>query len=153
LVRLLQTLQGQQIQLGEPFWPAHPRFDSIKPGSEQYNWFASAVAEQYERSISYSSIFSGASEVLAWLCAQPFASTEMERRRVLVAARTGQRPTVPRRLCEVKPDHLNADIWRAGGVPGTIVGLLQPSRNEQCPCGSGKRYKHCCGSYKDAIGR
>ena len=21
-------------------------------------------------------------------------------------------------------------------------------RNEQCPCGSGKRYKHCCGSYK-----
>jgi FkbM family methyltransferase len=153
LQRLSQTLQGQQIQLGEPFWPAHPRFDSMKPGSEQYIWFASAVAEQYERSFSHSSIFSGASEVLAWLCAQPFASTEMERRRVLIAARAGQRPTVPRRLCEVKPDHLNADIWRAGGVPGTIVGPLQPSRNEQCPCGSGKRYKHCCGSYIEAIGR
>jgi glycosyltransferase involved in cell wall biosynthesis len=24
----------------------------------------------------------------------------------------------------------------------------QPRRNEQCPCGSGKKYKWCCGSYK-----
>jgi 2-O-methyltransferase len=24
----------------------------------------------------------------------------------------------------------------------------QPGRNEQCPCGSGKKYKRCCGSYK-----
>jgi hypothetical protein len=24
----------------------------------------------------------------------------------------------------------------------------QPGRNEQCPCGSGKKYKHCCGSYR-----
>jgi FkbM family methyltransferase len=153
LQQLLQTLQGQQIQLGEPFWPAHPRFDSMKPGGGQYNWFVSAVAEQYERSFSLSSAYGGASGSLAWLCAQPFASTEMERRRVLVAALTGQRPTVPARLREVKPDHLNADIWRTGGVPGTTVGPLQPSRNEQCPCGSGKRYKHCCGSYKEAIGR
>ena len=148
LQHLLQTLQGRQIQLGEPFWPAHPRFDSMKPGNEQYNWFASAAAEQYERSFSFSSMFAGASGVLAWLCTQPFASIEMERRRVLVAALAGQRPTIPRRLCEVHPDHLNADIWRAGRVPGTIVGPLKLGRNEQCPCGSGKKYKHCCGSYK-----
>jgi glycosyltransferase involved in cell wall biosynthesis len=24
----------------------------------------------------------------------------------------------------------------------------QPRRNERCPCGSGKRYKHCCGSHQ-----
>jgi hypothetical protein len=24
----------------------------------------------------------------------------------------------------------------------------QPRRNEQCPCGSGKKYKHCCGSFE-----
>jgi len=46
----------------------------------------------------------------------------MERRRVLVAARAGQRPTVPARLCQVAPDHLNAEIWRAGKIPGTMVG-------------------------------
>ena len=39
-----------------------------------------------------------------------------------VAARAGLRPSVPARLCQVAPDHLNADIWRAGKVPGTIVG-------------------------------
>jgi len=22
----------------------------------------------------------------------------------------------------------------------------QPGRNDPCPCGSGKKYKHCCGS-------
>lgn len=25
---------------------------------------------------------------------------------------------------------------------------LQPSRNDPCPCGSGKKYKHCCGKLK-----
>jgi hypothetical protein len=105
----------------------------------------------------------------------------MERRRVLVAARAGQRPAVPGRLCQVKPDHLNADLWRAGKVPGTIVGAYPPAsstiaaysrgkgpkqismplpsgsstkpartptkvgRNDPCPCGSGKKFKKCCG--------
>jgi FkbM family methyltransferase len=122
LRRLLQTLQRGQIQLSEPFWPAHARFDSMGPGSQPANWFAGAAAEQFERSFSFSSIFAGASPVLAWLCGQPFASTEMERRRVLVAGRARQRPVVPARLCQVAPDHLNAKIWRAGKVPGTIVG-------------------------------
>jgi hypothetical protein len=122
LQRLLQTVQSGQIQLGEPFWPANPRFDSIAPGSQPANWFVGAAAEQFEQTFSYSSIFAGASPFLGWLCAQPFARTEMERRRVLIAARAGQRPIVPGRLCQGKPDHLNAKIWRAGKVPGTILG-------------------------------
>jgi hypothetical protein len=44
------------------------------------------------------------------------AATEMERRRVLIAARASQRPMVPARLCQAKLDHLNATIWRAGRV-------------------------------------
>jgi hypothetical protein len=53
----------------------------------------------------------------------------MERRRVLVAGRARQRPVVPARLCQVAPDHLNAKIWRAGKVPGTIVGpTTRPAR-------------------------
>jgi hypothetical protein len=123
LQRLLQSVQSGQIQLGEPFWPANPRFDNIAPGSQPANWFVGAAAEQFERTFSFSSVFAGdASPFLAWLCAQPFASTEMERRRVLIAARASQRPMVPARLCQVKLDHLNATIWRAGEVPGTIIG-------------------------------
>jgi FkbM family methyltransferase len=181
LQHLIQISKSAQIQFDEPFWPAHERFDSIEPGNQPANWFAAAVAEQFEQTFSFSSIFGGVSPVLAWLCAQPFASTEMERRRVLVAARAGQRPAVPGRLCQVKPDHLNADLWRAGKVPGTIVGPYPPAsstiaaysrgkgpkqismplpsgsstrparsptkvgRNDPCPCGSGKKFKKCCG--------
>jgi hypothetical protein len=121
LQRLLQTLQSGKFQLNEPFWPASTRFDSIALGSQPANWFAGAAAEQFERTFSFSSIFAGASPVLAWLCSQPFAPAEMERRRVLLAARAGQRPKVPLRLCTAALDHLNANVWRAGQVPGTIV--------------------------------
>lgn len=122
LQRLLQTLQSRQINLGEPFWPACARFEGIALGSQPANWFAGAVAEQFELTFSFSSTFAGASPVLVWLCAQPFACAEMERRRVLLAARAGQRPTIPARLCQMAADHLNAEIWRAGKVPGTTIG-------------------------------
>jgi FkbM family methyltransferase len=120
LQRLLRTLQSGQIQLGEPFWPASARFDDIPPGRQPANWFVGAAAEQFERTFGFSSKFVGASPVLAWLCRQPFAPAEMERRRVLLAARAGQRPRVPLRLRTAALDHLNANVWRAGQVPGTI---------------------------------
>lgn len=120
--RLLQTVRSGRIQLDEPFWPASPRFDNVAPGSQPADWFVGATAEQLEKLGAHSSIFVGKSPLLEWLCAQPFVSPEMERRRVLVAARFGQRPIVPRRLYQIKPDHLNATIWSAGNVPGTIIG-------------------------------
>jgi FkbM family methyltransferase len=119
---VVQILQSTGIQFGEPFWPASPRFDDISPGARLVEWFADATVEQYERSRGYSSCFSGASSVLDWLCSQPFASAEMERRRTLVAAGSGRQPKVPERLCTAAPDHLNAEIWRRGMVPGTVVG-------------------------------
>jgi FkbM family methyltransferase len=122
LLRLLKTLRGGELQLGEPFWPAHARFDDMALGSQPADWFTGAAVEQFEQTLSFSSIFSGVSPVLAWLCSQPFAPAEMERRRVLLAARAGQRPKVPLRLCTAALDHLNASVWRAGLVPGTIAG-------------------------------
>jgi hypothetical protein len=122
LLRLLKTLQGGQLQLGEPFWPAHARFDEMALGRQPADWFTGAAVEQFEQTLSFSSVFSGTSPVLAWLCGQPFAPTEMERRRVLLAARAGQRPKIPLRLCTAALDHLNASVWRAGQVPGTIAG-------------------------------
>ncbi len=31
------------------------------------------------------------------------------------------------------------------GIPATAPGLARVGRNEPCPCGSGKKYKKCCG--------
>jgi SEC-C motif-containing protein len=28
--------------------------------------------------------------------------------------------------------------------PAPVVGAKKPGRNDPCPCGSGKKYKHCC---------
>lgn len=30
-------------------------------------------------------------------------------------------------------------------IPGMYSGAM-PARNEHCPCGSRKKYKHCCGA-------
>jgi FkbM family methyltransferase len=121
LQRLLGMLQSGQIQFGEPFWPASARFEGVPLGNQPGDWFSGAAAEQFEKSVGFSTRFGGASSFFGWLCNQPFASAEMERRRVLLAARAGERPNVPLRLCTPASDHLNASVWSAGQVPGTIV--------------------------------
>jgi hypothetical protein len=30
--------------------------------------------------------------------------------------------------------------------------MAQPGRNESCPCGSGKKYKHCCALKQTGVG-
>ncbi|MGD1015431.1 MAG: FkbM family methyltransferase [Roseiarcus sp.] len=122
LRQLLPMLQRTPFPLSEPFWPASPRFDDVAPGGRPADWFAVAAAEQFERTFSFSSAFGGASPALPWLCRQNLASAEMERRRTLLAARAGQRPVVPERLRVIAPDNCNAEIWRAGLVPGTTLG-------------------------------
>jgi FkbM family methyltransferase len=119
LQRILQGKALGQPKLDEPFWPAAPRFDTIAPSTEPTSWFAGALAEQYERTFAFSSAFSGASPHLNWLCAQTFASAEMERRRALSTARTGLRPAIPTRLHVTAADHLNAEIWRTGRLPSS----------------------------------
>lgn len=39
-----------------------------------------------------------------------------------------------------------ADNLRAGAAPITSAGSSKIGRNEPCPCGSGRKYKMCCGS-------
>ena len=123
LQRLLQSLQNGQIRLydQEPFWLANSRFDRIAIEGPLAFWLAAAGAEQFETGAAHSSIFSGGTEILGWLCEQPIALTEFVRRRVLLAARAGRRPPIPDRLRRPASDHLNAEIWRAGKVPGTVV--------------------------------
>jgi len=105
----------------EPFWPASARFDEIEaPAGQGQPWFLAMALEQFERSANYSSVFTGQSSYLPWLCTQPFAATEMERRRFLQAARAGQRMDVPPRLQREAPDHLNAALWRQREVVATL---------------------------------
>ena len=37
---------------------------------------------------------------------------------------------------------------KKGGAPTTTAMPGAPGRNQPCPCGSGKKYKHCCGAGK-----
>jgi FkbM family methyltransferase len=119
LQRFMQLIQDMRLQ--EPFWPAAARFDGIATGERPLEWFIGAAAEQYERTFSFSSVYGGVSPLLDWLCGQPFARAEMERRRVLATAGMGSAPKMPKRLREPAPDHLNAEIWRAGMIPGTVL--------------------------------
>ncbi len=109
------------MDLGEPFWPATARFDRISPGAKRAEWVLVSAFEQLVRATGHSSIYVKSSVDLDWLCAQPFVSAEMERRRVLQRAREGELVEVPARLCDAADDHLNADVWRAGLVPNTFV--------------------------------
>jgi FkbM family methyltransferase len=109
------------MNLSEPFWPAAARFDDLSPGAKRAEWVLVSAFEQLERASVYSSTFARSKMDLDWLCAQPFVSAEMERRRVLQHAKAGERVEVPVRLCVAADDHVNADVWRAGLVPNTWV--------------------------------
>jgi FkbM family methyltransferase len=121
LRQLLQILRQGRPVLKKPFLPVSSRFDSILLNDPSADWFPIAAAEQHERICSFSSIFAAPSPFLPWLCGQRLAGAEMPRRHTLIAARAGLHPRVPERLCVSAPDHLNADIWRAGMIPGTVL--------------------------------
>jgi FkbM family methyltransferase len=119
--RIADLVQRGPLQLKEPFWPADADFDAITPKGPADLWLFGAAAEHIERASHYSSLYSGASATLMLVSGLPDAPIEMERRRVLTAARAGRRPKIPDRLRTAAPDHRNAALWRAGRVPGTVL--------------------------------
>jgi FkbM family methyltransferase len=115
---LVGNLQHGGMESGEPFWPACPRFDTIAANGRARAWFVTSAIEQFERIRGFSSFFGAPSPVIEWLCQQPLASIEMQRRRVLIHARAGRPVEVPARFFTAAPDHLNAEVWRTGQIPG-----------------------------------
>lgn len=99
------------VQLGEPFWPAHQRYDELPPGANPAQWFLAAAVEQLETSQG-SAAFRPPSRNLAWLCGTPFASAFMLRRLYLHQLRRGQAPTLPTALLADGPENVNAAFWR-----------------------------------------
>jgi FkbM family methyltransferase len=122
LQALSENLKRAPFQPSEPFWPPCARYDAIAPGAGAEHWFIAALTEQFERARTHSTLFEKNLSLINWLCSQPSVPAEMERRRILIAAHAGEQPAIPPRLCQPAPDHLNAAIWRAGKVPGTVVG-------------------------------
>jgi len=121
LMQLTARLSQGARCVGEPFWPANPRFEATTPGQDWAERFEASCLEQAERSVSYSSCFGGKSGVdLDQLSRRPGVSVEIDRRRTLRSARAGRRTDVPPRLCVASADHVNADVWRAGLVPNTM---------------------------------
>jgi preprotein translocase subunit SecA len=50
-----------------------------------------------------------------------------------------------------KKDKEMAELQFAGGGSGTVekkqaISAKKAGRNDPCPCGSGKKYKKCCGA-------
>jgi hypothetical protein len=93
----------------------------VPPGANVVQWFVVAALEQFERTAFFSSVFGNSGVDLDWLGKQPLVSAEIERRRILQRLRKGEKMAVPPRLLVPAPDHLNADVWRQGLVPNTIV--------------------------------
>jgi FkbM family methyltransferase len=119
--RIAEFIQRGPVQLREPFWPASSEFDNVPPTGPAEFWLFGAAAAHIERANHYSSLYTGASATLMLVCGLPHVPVEMERRRILAAARAGQRPKIPDRLRVATPDHLNANLWRTGKVPGTVA--------------------------------
>jgi hypothetical protein len=100
-----------------PFWPVAPRFDGLRPGPEPGVWFAASLIEAFERLRANSGYFAPVLPLdrLAWLSKSPFASAEMERRRILLANRLGDRKATEPAAVVIRdsPDNLNFDLWAA----------------------------------------
>jgi len=63
---------------------------------------------------------------------------------------TGMLTVVLRTDAEVKREQQVKITGTSGGTDGSekkqpVRKAKKPGRNDPCPCGSGKKYKHCCG--------
>lgn len=124
-VQVLETLlkamaEGQDLTVTEPFWPPLARYETVPVGFHAQDWLRGNIVEALERLRSHSSAFAPPLGELDWLCAQPFASSEMLRRQALTRARRGQAIAIPSRLAQPASDHRNAELWASGRLPGTL---------------------------------
>ena len=46
---------------------------------------------------------------------------------------------------DIIPEERRKELYKEEKLSGTVVKEKKVGRNDPCPCGSGKKYKHCCG--------
>jgi FkbM family methyltransferase len=111
---LRKIVAAQHVEIDQPFFPAAPRFDSIRPQGDEAAWFMAAVLEQLEILEEHSSMFADNLSRLSWLCAEPTVSDAMLRRLILVADRLGTpRREVGKWLARLQARQTrNLHVWR-----------------------------------------
>ena len=76
---------------------------------------------------------------------------------VIVRVQTQKRASEIAEICDqrgwyfiagIEPDKLEdiSDLERALNPPAPARAEKRPGRNDPCPCGSGKKFKQCCGA-------
>ncbi|MFW5857459.1 MAG: anaerobic sulfatase maturase [Planctomycetota bacterium] len=82
---------------------------------------------------------------LSWLCEgwKLFYDHTLDRFRAL--AQTVRTEQEAQRRAELARQQAAAAARRPGPTPGRRRPAAPPGRNDPCPCGSGKKYKKCCG--------
>ena len=79
-----------------------------------------------------------------------------EKRPIIVRVKTEAKASEVASICNVhgwyfiiglEPDEPEdiSDLNRLLNPPAPVTAALTPGRNDPCPCGSGKKYKKCCG--------
>jgi SWIM/SEC-C metal-binding protein len=71
-----------------------------------------------------------------------------EQRPAVIRVQTQKRATEIASLCAERGWHYIvdvSDIDRLLNPPAPVRAEAKPKRNDPCPCGSGKKYKRCCG--------
>ena len=66
--------------------------------------------------------------------------------RLLFTIQLKQDAPLPEREQVAKPDAPNAGASSDGSLPAQRTSSHKAGRNDPCPCGSGKKYKKCCGA-------
>ena len=80
-----------------------------------------------------------------------------EKRPVVVRVQTEERASEIASICHehgwhyiigFEPDKAEdiSDVERLLNPPEPVKAVVGPGRNDPCPCGSGKKYKKCCGA-------
>lgn len=80
-----------------------------------------------------------------------------EKRPIIVTVQSQERVAEIAQICDEQGWHFIAaikpfapedvtDLEQAMNTPEPVTVEQEPGRNDPCPCGSGKKYKYCCGA-------
>ncbi len=151
--------QDVNTQKGQMFWTAYFElekgiYEKLLAEKEVIKGTVEALADKYETSVNYMVGFlDGINESLVQknpietMEKDTEVSLEYDKEKLyynMVAAKADWLYELPI-WDELLPKERRKELYREQKKSGTIIKDKKVGRNEPCPCGSGKKYKHCCG--------